>query len=69
MAFLEPSDILVMENQKGTVERIVNGTMLPKPLLTVNVTDDVDRCMCGVAIVNENTWKKPSKYIFLYFTE
>jgi glucose/arabinose dehydrogenase len=69
MAFLGPNDILVMENQKGTVQRIVNGTMLPKPLLLVNVTDKVDRCMCGIAIVNGTNLKKPSKYVFIYFTE
>lgn len=69
MAFLGPNDILVMENQKGTVQRIVNGTMLPKPLLTVNVTDKVDRCMCGIAIANVTNLIKPSKYVFIYFTE
>jgi aldose sugar dehydrogenase len=69
MAFLGPNDMLVMENQKGTVQRIVNGTLLPKPLLLVNVTDNVDRCMCGIAIVNGTDLKKYSKYVFVYFTE
>jgi len=68
IAFLGPNDILVMENQKGTVQRITNGKMLPNPFLTVNVTDNVDRCMCGISIINTNN-SIPSKYVFLYFTE
>ena len=35
MAFLGPDDILVLEKEKGTVQRIVNGEMLDKPLLDV----------------------------------
>ena len=37
MAFLGPNDILVLDKNKGTVNRIVNGVMLKKPLLDVNV--------------------------------
>jgi glucose/arabinose dehydrogenase len=66
MAFLGPNDILVLENQKSTVQRIENGVMLARPLLTVNVTKDVDKCMCGIAINNYNS---SSKYVFIYFTE
>jgi aldose sugar dehydrogenase len=33
MAFLGPNDILVLEKNTGTVQRIVNGQMLPQPLL------------------------------------
>jgi hypothetical protein len=36
MAFLGPDDILVLEKEKGTVQRIVNGEMLPEPLLDVS---------------------------------
>ena len=43
MAFLGPNDFLVLENQKGTVQRILNGHISSRPLLTVNVTDEVDR--------------------------
>jgi glucose/arabinose dehydrogenase len=31
MAFLGPNDILVLEKEKGTVQRILNGKMLPEP--------------------------------------
>ena len=37
MAFLGPNDILILEKEKGTVQRIVNGKILPEPLLDVNV--------------------------------
>src|SRR5215208_8345954 len=48
MAFLGPNDILVLEKEKGTVQRIVNGKMLPAPVLTVDVATEVERCMCGI---------------------
>ena len=66
MAFLASNDFLVMENQKGTVQRVVNGQISSQPLLTVNVTNEVDRCMCGIAIKNFNN---SFTYVFLYFTE
>ena len=30
MAFLGPNDILVLEKDKGTVQRIINGKILPE---------------------------------------
>ena len=33
MAFLGPDDILVLENEKGTVQRIIDGQIQPEPLL------------------------------------
>jgi aldose sugar dehydrogenase len=52
MAFLGPNDILVLEKEKGTVQRIVNGEMLPEPLLDVNVATYGHRGMLGIAISN-----------------
>jgi glucose/arabinose dehydrogenase len=66
MAFLGPNDILVLEKEKGTVQRIVNGEMLPEPLLDVNVASAVERCMCGIA-VSQST--PEHTYVFLYYTE
>jgi aldose sugar dehydrogenase len=37
IAFLGPHDLLVLEKEKGTVQRIINGKMLPQPLLDINV--------------------------------
>ena len=50
MAFLGPNDMLVLEKEKGTVQRIVNGQIQPEPLLDVNVATSQERCMCGVAV-------------------
>src|SRR5918992_5588635 len=50
MAFLGPDDILVLEKEKGTVQRIVNSKLLPTPVLTVAVASQVESCMCGSAV-------------------
>src|SRR4030095_3974159 len=66
MAFLGPDDILVLEKDNGTVRRIINDSLLEKPLLNVNVNTEKELCMCGIA-----TSKTVSahSYVFLYFTE
>src|SRR5215210_4898288 len=71
MAFLGDNDILVMEKDKGTVQRIVNGKMLPEPLLDVNVATSVERCMCGIAISSQSNGGGTGlrTYVFLYYTE
>jgi aldose sugar dehydrogenase len=65
MAFLGPNDILVLEKDKGTVKRILNGKVLDQLLLDVNVANSVERCMCGIAISKNYT----NTYVFLYYTE
>jgi glucose/arabinose dehydrogenase len=66
IAFLGPNDILVLEKEKGTVQRIVNGKTLPTPVLTVDVATEVERCMCGIAVSKSDSG---TIYVFLYFTE
>lgn len=66
-AFVSPNDILVLEKDKGTVQRIVNGKILAEPLLDVNVTNDANRGMLGIAISKGKEIN--STNIFLYFTE
>jgi aldose sugar dehydrogenase len=66
IAFLGPNDILVLEKEKGTVQRIINGKMLPQPLLDVNVATSQERCMCGIAILKQIPGHT---YVFLYYTE
>jgi glucose/arabinose dehydrogenase len=84
MAFLDQDDILVIEKDTGIVRRIVNGTMLQKPLLDVNVATQGHRGMLGIAvsnissssldreISNNNTTQTSNtnitKYVFLYYT-
>ncbi|MGI0042942.1 MAG: PQQ-dependent sugar dehydrogenase, partial [Nitrososphaeraceae archaeon] len=67
MAFLSQNDILVLEKDKGTVMRIVDGEVQPQPLLDVNVATEVERCMCGIAVSHNNETGKT--YVFLYYTE
>jgi glucose/arabinose dehydrogenase len=67
MAFLSQNDILVLEKDKGTVMRVINGEVQPQPLLDVNVATEVERCMCGIAISQSNETGKTN--VFLYYTE
>jgi glucose/arabinose dehydrogenase len=81
MAFLGPNDILVLEKITGMVHRIVNGKILPEPLIDVNVANQAERGMLGIAVAknntktgNENTAAVPDTTstnirVFLYYTE
>jgi glucose/arabinose dehydrogenase len=64
MAFLGPNDILVLEKNNGRVQRIINGTMLPEPLLDVDVV--ANDGLLGIAVSKNETGPT---YVFLYFTE
>ncbi|HKG72570.1 MAG TPA: PQQ-dependent sugar dehydrogenase [Nitrososphaeraceae archaeon] len=68
MAFLGPDDILVLEKNNGIVRRILNGTMLPEPLLDVSVANKHERGMLGIAVAEKTNPIAPT-YVFLYFTE
>jgi len=68
MAFLGKNDILVTEKDKGTVQRIVNGQILKKPLLDVNVSGFGESGLLGIAVANVSK-KNDDKYVYLYFTE
>jgi aldose sugar dehydrogenase len=67
IAFLGPNDILVLEKDKGTVQRIVNGKIFSEPLLEVNVANDGNRGMLGIAV--SKVEETNSTNVFLYFTE
>jgi aldose sugar dehydrogenase len=54
MAFLGPNDILVLEKDNGTVQRIVNGQMLSEPVLDVNVANKFERGLLGIAVAKHN---------------
>ena len=66
MAFLGPNDILVLEKDTGTVQRIVNGKMLPEPILQVPVSTTSERGMLGIAIAKHTNGPT---YVFLYYTK
>jgi aldose sugar dehydrogenase len=70
MAFLGPNDILVLEKNTGKVHRIVNGKILPQPLLDVNVANQAERGLLGIAIANDNSnTNTNTRHVFLYYTE
>ncbi len=66
MAFLDENDILITEKDKGTVQRLVNGRMLDKPILDVAVANQNERGMLGIAISEH---AGGPTYVYLYFTE
>jgi aldose sugar dehydrogenase len=66
MAFLGLNDILVLEKETGTVQRITNGKMLPQPMLQVPVSMTGERGMLGIAIAKHNNGPT---YVFLYYTK
>jgi glucose/arabinose dehydrogenase len=67
MAFLGLDDILVLEQAKGTVQRIVNGGMLEEPILDVNVNAEDERGLLGIAV--SKNWSTDNTYVFLFYTE
>jgi glucose/arabinose dehydrogenase len=69
MAFLDPNDIVVLEKNNGTIQRIVNGTLLPQPLLDVNVATRNERGMLGIDIAKHDDKNGRTTNVFLYFTE
>jgi aldose sugar dehydrogenase len=66
MAFIGPDDILVLQKNEGTVNRITGGKMLEEPLLHVEVGQEVEWGMLGIA-VSKNI--PGHTYVFLYYTE
>jgi aldose sugar dehydrogenase len=66
MAFLGSKDILVTEKDDGTVRRVVNGNLLPQPLLQVPVAIKSERGMLGLDIAKHTNGPI---YVFLYYTE
>jgi aldose sugar dehydrogenase len=70
MAFLGPNDILVLEKETGMVKRIKDGTVLPRPLLDVNVATENERGLLGIDVVKIRSLQKSSLYhVFLYYTK
>jgi aldose sugar dehydrogenase len=66
MAFLGLDDILIIEKNNGTVHRISNRVISKEPLLDVNVANQVERGLLGIAIEKN---KNGPTYVFLYYTE
>lgn len=63
--FLGNNDILLLSKNDGKVLRIVNRTLAVQPLLDVNVTNQWESGLLGIAI-SEGAG---NTYVFLYYTE
>ena len=50
MAFLGPDDFLILEKNTGNVKRVVNTTLIDKPLLHVNTNIKDERGLLGIAV-------------------
>lgn len=66
MAFLGKDTILVLEQNTGIVDRVVNGAIFSEPLLDVNVSNALERGLLGVAVAKSD---KNVTHVFLYYTE
>ena len=64
-SFLGSNDILLLSKLDGKVLRVQNHTLLPESLLDVNVTNQWESGLLGIAI-SKNAGKV---YVFLYYTE
>lgn len=65
MAFLGANDILVLEKNKGTVQRIIDGQLQANPILEVKVGNEIEWGMLGIAVSKNDT----KTYVFLFYTE
>jgi hypothetical protein len=54
---------LVLEKNEGTVKRIMNGQILPEPLLDVNVSTEYERGMLVNGLIM-NGIRRESQYVF-----
>jgi aldose sugar dehydrogenase len=67
IAFIGENDILAVEKNSGKVLRILNGEVLPEPLIDVNVANEVERGLLGISVANNSANSK--LYVFLFYTE
>lgn len=64
-AFLGYNDILLLSKNDRKVLSIQNYTLLSKPLLDINVTNQWESGLLGIAISSDSG----KVYVFLYYTE
>jgi len=66
LAFIGDDDFLVLQKETGRVRRVLGGTLLPAPVLDVNVHFQGERGLLGIApdpgFVN-------NRHVYLYYTE
>jgi glucose/arabinose dehydrogenase len=64
MAFVAPDDILVLEKDTANVRRVLDGEVVPEPVLTLPANTFDERGALGIAV---DTASPP--HVFIYFTE
>src|SRR5215204_1901791 len=69
MAFLGQNDVLIIEKDTGKVRRIINGEILNEPLLDVDVANEVERGLLGIAVTKRDIATANLMYVFLLYTE
>jgi len=66
MVFLGQDDFLVLEKDKGTVQRVTNGTIHDQPLLDLNVDNEGERGMLGISTMKSSDGRT---FVFIYYTK
>lgn len=66
VSFLGNNDYIVLQ-KNGTVNRVVNGNLIDKPLLNLNVASGLYQGLLGSAVLKNAT--SDSTYVFLFYTE
>ena len=66
ISFLGENDFIILQ-KNGTVVRVVNGTLIDKPLLNLDVASGFYQGLLGSAVSKSKT--SNSTYVFLYYTE
>jgi len=66
MVFLGQNDFLVLEKDKGTVQRVTNGNIQYPPLLDLNVDSEGERGMLGISTMKSSDGRT---FVFLYYTK
>jgi len=73
MRFLDASNILVLQKNDGKVRLISNALLLAEPILQVNVANEAERGLLGIAISYSNGSGNGNQHqnstVFLYLTE
>ncbi|MDZ4342440.1 MAG: PQQ-dependent sugar dehydrogenase [Candidatus Binatia bacterium] len=66
MAFIDTNDILVLQKNDGQVRRVLNGVLQSSPVLDLDVSNNSERGLLGIALhPNFST----NHLVYLYFTE
>src|SRR5919108_4936202 len=66
MTFIGPDDILVLQKNDGKVLRAINGVLQSAPVLDVNVDNESERGMLGIALHPDFP---ATPFVYLYYTE